>query len=188
MRNHSKDMLTPKVIPPELARELSKEVAKQGMFEVDDNVLSKQPIQAVAERFQSNHQTGMQTTKAEERLAKDGFNELYQEPPPSVWKLFFEQLKGFVILLLIAAAFASLAMAAVGTKREDPLQYITGFFILLLVVVNAGIAAKTEAQAKRSGCFGCYECRNSHRCSRGQGIEGRIEVPGERRRCHAWRG
>jgi len=147
MRNHSKDRLTPKEIPPELVRELSKEAAKQNKFEDDENIISKQPMQALADRFQTELGSGMKHTAAEARLLEDGFNELYQPPPPSFFRLFLEQLKGFVILLLIAAAFASLAMAAVGTKRTDPLQYVTGVFIMLLVAVNAGIAAKTEAQA-----------------------------------------
>jgi potassium/sodium efflux P-type ATPase len=146
LRTHSGDRLTPQQIPPDVARQISKDMEKNGNF-ADDIAVSKMPAQAIFDKFGSSIKTGMSESAAETRFMEDGPNELYQPPPPSLLMLFLAQLKGFVILLLMAAAVASLAMAAIGPKREDPLQYITGVFIIIIVVVNAGIAAKTEAQA-----------------------------------------
>lgn len=151
MRNVSKDYLSPVEVPVEIAREHSNEVA--GMKDPakpeqdDDLTLARMPQDTVASKLQSNFTTGLTSAQAQEKLATDGPNELEQPPIPGFIKLFGLQLLNFVIILLMVAAVASLVVAATGTKNEDPLSYTTGIAIFILIIVNAGIAAKTEAQA-----------------------------------------
>lgn len=151
MRNVSKDYLSPVEVPVEIAREHSKEVA--GMKDPahpdqdDDLTLARLPQDTVATKLGSNFTTGLTSQSAADKLAADGPNELQQEPAPGFIKLFGLQLLNFVIILLMVAAVASLVVAATGNKNDDPLSYTTGVAIFILIVINAGIAAKTEAQA-----------------------------------------
>jgi len=61
--------------------------------------------------------------------------------------LFIAQLCGFIIVLLMLAAFASVVVNATSPRREDPLSYTTAEAIFVIVLLNAGIAAYTENQA-----------------------------------------
>ncbi|OLP74637.1 hypothetical protein AK812_SmicGene45770, partial [Symbiodinium microadriaticum] len=78
---------------------------------------------------------------------EDGLNELHKPPKPTLLMLFIMQLLGFIIILLIIAAVASMAVNATGTRAEDPLSYTTGIAIFVIVLLNAGIAAWTEHKA-----------------------------------------
>jgi len=151
MRNVSKDYLSPVEVPVEIAREHSKEVAgtkDPAKPEQDDDLtLSRLPQDTVAQKLKSNFTTGLSTAQAAEKLTQDGPNELEQPPTPGFGKLFLLQLLNFVIILLMVAAVASLVVAATGNKNDEPLQYTTGIAIFILIIINAGIAAKTEAQA-----------------------------------------
>jgi len=90
---------------------------------------------------------GLTTSKAQEYLARDGPNELEKPPKPTLLMLFIMQLCGFVIILLISAAIASIMVNATGPNRSDILSYTTGKAIFVIVVLNAGIAAWTEHKA-----------------------------------------
>jgi len=151
MRNVSKDYLSPVEVPVEIAREHSKEVAgakdPARPDDDDDLTLARLPQDTVASKLGSNFTTGLTNAAAAEKLAADGPNELLQQPAPGFIKLFGLQLLNFVIILLMVAAIASLVVAATGNKNDDPLSYTTGVAIFILIVINAGIAAKTEAQA-----------------------------------------
>lgn len=97
--------------------------------------------------FQTNVKTGLTAAKAAEILARDGPNELKKPPKPTLLMLFIMQLTGFVIILLLCAAVASVAVNATGPRKEDPLSYTTGKAIFVIVILNAGIAAWTEHKA-----------------------------------------
>merc|ERR1719277_1559088 len=57
------------------------------------------------------------------------------------------QLTGFVILLLLCAAVASIAVNGTGPRKGEVLSYTTGMAIFVIVLINAGIAAWTEHKA-----------------------------------------
>ena len=61
--------------------------------------------------------------------------------------LFVMQLTGYVIILLLGAAAASVAVIASGPKKSEPLSYTTGIAICVIVFISAGIAAWTEHKA-----------------------------------------
>mmetsp|Transcript_39345 Transcript_39345/g.83847 ORF Transcript_39345/g.83847 Transcript_39345/m.83847 type:complete len:1092 (+) Transcript_39345:135-3410(+) len=90
---------------------------------------------------------GLTSHQAAENLARDGPNELEKPPKPTLLMLFILQLTGFVIVLLMIAAVASLVVNGTGPNRGDILSYTTGKAIFVIVVINAGIAAWTEHKA-----------------------------------------
>uniref|UniRef100_A0A7S2Q8H1 P-type sodium-transporting ATPase4 n=1 Tax=Zooxanthella nutricula TaxID=1333877 RepID=A0A7S2Q8H1_9DINO len=57
------------------------------------------------------------------------------------------QLTGFVIVLLMCAAVASIIVNATSPRKAEVLSYTTGMAIFLIVLINAGIAAYTENAA-----------------------------------------
>merc|ERR1719356_411345 len=145
LRIHSKDILTPAAPNPEIQTEFIKTVSCQSKRNEDD--VARAPIAIVAKSKDSDLNVGLTSVKAKEKLATDGLNELKQPPVPGFCKLFLMQLLNFVIILLIIAATMSLIVAATSRDRDDVLSYITGKAIFVLIIVNAAIAAKTEAQA-----------------------------------------
>jgi len=104
-------------------------------------------IDQVIERYSTNLRAGLNTADADKKLKEDGLNELHKPPKPTLLMLFIMQLLGFIIILLIIAAVASMAVNATGTRAEDPLSYTTGIAIFVIVLLNAGIAAWTEHKA-----------------------------------------
>eukprot|EP00931_Biecheleriopsis_adriatica_P083561 TRINITY_DN5716_c0_g1_i1.p1 TRINITY_DN5716_c0_g1~~TRINITY_DN5716_c0_g1_i1.p1 ORF type:complete len:1073 (-),score=268.36 TRINITY_DN5716_c0_g1_i1:190-3408(-) len=108
---------------------------------------AQEPVEKVFARYESDAKTGMEDSKAKERLAQDGLNELYKPPKPTLLMLFIMQLLGFIIILLIIAAVASMVVNATGANASDPLSYTTGIAIFVIVLINAGIAAWTEHKA-----------------------------------------
>mmetsp|Transcript_19825 Transcript_19825/g.50693 ORF Transcript_19825/g.50693 Transcript_19825/m.50693 type:complete len:1086 (+) Transcript_19825:111-3368(+) len=111
----------------------------------------KEPCDMVPEELASvlgsDITRGHTTAKAAERLQSEGPNELEKPPKPTLLMLFIMQLTGFVIVLLIIAACASIVVNATGPQAADPLSYTTGVAIFIIVLINAGIAAWTEAKA-----------------------------------------
>merc|ERR1740139_1611821 len=110
-----------------------------------------EPEQKTAEELEQIYKTslskGLSSKQAEEILQRDGPNELEKQPKPTLAMLFVMQLTGFVIILLMVAAVASLGVNASGPNKSDPLSYTTAIAIFCIVFLNAGIAAWTEAKA-----------------------------------------
>jgi len=107
----------------------------------------KQLPEDLAKQLETDLTNGLTTAKAKAILQRDGPNELEKPPRPTFCALFAMQLTGFVIILLIVAAIASVAVTATGPKKDEPLQYTTGIAIMIIVLLNAGIAAFTESKA-----------------------------------------
>ena len=55
-----------------------------------------------------------------------------------------------IMLLLSVSACASLSIAATGDKSDDPLSYVEGIAIFVIVILNAGIGAWTENVANNA--------------------------------------
>jgi potassium/sodium efflux P-type ATPase len=105
------------------------------------------PLETIASNFNTSLENGLTTEKALRQLEKDGPNELEQPPRISLAMLFVLQLTNLIIVLLIGAAAASMSIGAAGEEPDNPTTYIEGIAILVIVVLNAGIAAVTENSA-----------------------------------------
>lgn len=84
-------------------------------------------------------QEGLGDAEAEERLRKDGKNELRQKPPKTIWQMILAQIKDPMVLILIGAALLSVVLK----------EWTEAGVILTIVVLNAviGIAQEKKAEA-----------------------------------------
>jgi Ca2+-transporting ATPase len=98
------------------------------------------PIEAVAARLGARLVDGLTAREATERLARWGRNELRRAEPRSAMAIFAEQMTSLPIALLAVSAAMSLATGGIADA----------VMIAAVVLVNAGIATKTEREADRT--------------------------------------
>jgi Ca2+-transporting ATPase len=83
---------------------------------------------------------GLLSREAEARLSRYGPNQLLESQRPSFWRMLWEQLNSFVVLLLIVA---SLVSALLG-------DYIEAAAIMAIVVLNAVLGIVQERRAEQA--------------------------------------
>lgn len=106
------------------------------------------PAAQICAMLKTDAERGLTEEMARARLAKDGPNQLQQQPRLGLVMLFLLQLTSFLIMLLLLAAAASVVVNLTNdTKREEALSYTTSVAILVLVLINASITSYTEHQA-----------------------------------------
>lgn len=88
---------------------------------------------------------GLTKAQAEERLLRDGKNELKEGKKRPLILKFFDQFKDLMIVVLLVAAVISAAIAIIEGKYAD---LIDSGIILLIVLVNAVIGLSQEAKAE----------------------------------------
>lgn len=104
-------------------------------------------VQETTERLHTNLQKGLSSAEAARRGAKYGRNELRPPPPVSPLKLLLEQFTDFIVLVLIAAALISGALAILSHKTDDLINPIA---ILAIVALNALLGFFQEFRAERA--------------------------------------
>ena len=92
----------------------------------------------VLKQLNTGLEDGLSSTEAELRLQKYGPNQLVEKPRPGFLQLVLDQLKNFVVILLIAAAFISLVLG----------EYIDSAAIFAIVVLNAILGVVQESRAE----------------------------------------
>jgi Ca2+-transporting ATPase len=110
------------------------------MSTATDNEFHSQSPEDVAEQLRTHPETGLTTSEAARRLAEHGPNELPEKPPTPFWRRVVDQLRDFVVLLLLAAAVVSFAL---GDTAEAAA-------IMAIVVLNAVIGVVQEGRAEAS--------------------------------------
>lgn len=88
---------------------------------------------------------GLDTADAAQRLEKEGRNELKAARGKSLVRRFLEQLSDPMILILIAAAAVSAAMAVINHESMTDV-----FVILFVVIVNAVLGVMQESKAEKA--------------------------------------
>ena len=109
--------------------------------------IHEKSIEDVIAEFQSDGEKGLSPAEAAKRLEEDGPNELEKPPRISLFMLFVIQLNSVIMYLLIAAVIASAAIKATGDDKDKFLSYIDSIAIMIIVLINATIAAVTENNA-----------------------------------------
>jgi len=99
-----------------------------------------QPVETVLERLATHRERGLTTAEAQTRLAQYGYNELREKPPTPFWRLILDQLKEFVVLLLIGASLISLLLG----------ETVDAVAIIAIVVLNTVIGVVQESRAEAS--------------------------------------
>ena len=89
--------------------------------------------------------TGLKSEEAAKRLNENGRNELASQKKKSLFVKFLEQFKDVMIIVLIAAAVVSAAVAIFEKNYSD---LIDSGLIMLIVVINAIIGVTQESKAE----------------------------------------
>ncbi len=99
-----------------------------------------QTEEAVLNKLKTDREHGLTTEEAKRRIEQHGYNELREKPPTPFWKLVLDQLKEFVVILLIVASVISFLLG----------DEIEAAAIIAIVVLNAVIGVIQESRAEAS--------------------------------------
>ncbi|MDD3337595.1 MAG: calcium-translocating P-type ATPase, PMCA-type [Lachnospiraceae bacterium] len=107
----------------------------------------KEEREAVLRELSSNMESGLTSEQVSERLQKHGPNKLREKKRKTNVQRFFDQFKDVMILILIAAAIISFAVACV---EGDPKEFFEPVLILLIVILNAVMGMMQESKAEKA--------------------------------------
>lgn len=105
------------------------------------------PIDTLLRELATNVSTGLSDAEARSRFMENGPNELEKPPRISLWMLFLIQLTSVIIILLLICIAASVAIKASSSAASDPITYVDSMAIMIIVLINASIAAFSENSA-----------------------------------------
>lgn len=103
-------------------------------------VLHKLSVDDAVKHLKTDIKKGLTTAEAEKRLAEYGQNELDAEEDKSLWERIAEQFDDVLVKILLASACVSFIIAITGDGDEGMTAYVEPFVILLILVLNAGVA------------------------------------------------
>jgi P-type Ca2+ transporter type 2C len=103
----------------------------------DSHTLS---VDEVVHAFQTNAETGLNTTEANNRTVKYGTNVYQAQKQKSVWLVLLKQFKSPIVYLLVFGALVSVYFK----------EYIESVSIVVVIVTNALIGFWMEMQARSS--------------------------------------
>jgi Ca2+-transporting ATPase len=102
-------------------------------------------IRDVLEQLRTSETAGLSTAEVNKRLEQYGYNQLETKSKKSIVRMFFEQFRSFMIIVLLVAAVIS---GVVGVMEGEGL--LDTWIILGILVVNALIGAVQEKKAESS--------------------------------------
>ena len=97
-------------------------------------------VNVVAQQVNSHLDRGLTADTAQQRLLKDGPNELVTAAGKSPWRVLWEQLSAPLVVMLMVAAVISVI---VGDLRD-------AIAILAIVIFNAVLGFRQECKAERA--------------------------------------
>jgi len=98
------------------------------------------PPDAVCEILQVDPRQGLNSSEAQARLDRHGLNEIEEQGSRSLWRMYLDQFKDFMIIVLLAAAVVS---GLVGEPQD-------AVAIVIIVLLNAIIGCVQEYRAERA--------------------------------------
>lgn len=101
----------------------------------------------VVAALNSNQLHGLTQQQAEEKLTSCGENKLREKKKKTNLQRFLDQFKDAMILILLAAAAVSFAIACV---EGEPKEFFEPVLILLIVAVNAIMGVMQESKAEKA--------------------------------------
>lgn len=104
------------------------------------------PTEAIR-ALDSHPVNGLNTQQVKDRLASFGENKLKEKKKKTFLQRFFAQFKDVMILILLAAAAVSFAIACV---ERNPKEFFEPVLILLIVVLNAIMGVMQESKAEKA--------------------------------------
>ncbi|MFW5794364.1 MAG: cation-translocating P-type ATPase, partial [Bacillota bacterium] len=97
------------------------------------------------ETLEVNPKQGLTSKEVEKRKEKYGINQLRETKKKTIFKMFLEQFKDFLVIILIIAAAVSII---VGIIEGEGL--IDGFIIIAIVILNAVLGVNQEQKANNA--------------------------------------
>ncbi len=110
------------------------------MSQVEKRPWHAMSVEEVLAALGSEAASGLTEAEARRRLAEYGPNELQEKPPISFWERLLDQLKGFVVVILLVAAVISALMG----------DWVEAAAIMAIVVLNAAIGVIQESKAEEA--------------------------------------
>ena len=95
----------------------------------------------------SNPSNGLNAQQVQERQAQFGENKLSEKKKKTFLQRFLAQFKDVMILILLAAAAVSFAIAWI---EGQPKEFFEPVLILLIVVLNAIMGVMQESKAEKA--------------------------------------
>jgi P-type Ca2+ transporter type 2C len=105
--------------------------------------------EAVVADLQSDVRSGLTRAAAQERLERDGPNELKGAPETPWWRRLIEQFENFLVIVLLVAIVISAIEWTLQDPRETALPY-EAIVITIIVVLNAILGFVQESRAEKS--------------------------------------
>lgn len=94
----------------------------------------------VLKDLQTTLEKGLTSQEAAARLKRYGENQLDEEEGKGLWELILEQFEDLLVRILLLAATISFIIALTGDGEEGITAYVEPFVILLILVINGGVA------------------------------------------------
>ena len=104
-------------------------------------------VSELVKTLDSDAVKGLNEAAAEERLSIHGENKLKEKPKKSTLQRFIDQFKDAMILILIAAAAVSFAIACI---EGNPKEFFEPALILAIVIINAIMGVMQESKAEKA--------------------------------------
>lgn len=95
----------------------------------------------------SDSASGLNTQQVQEKKTQFGENKLKEKKKKSAFQRFLAQFKDVMILILLAAAAVSFAIACV---EGEPKEFFEPVLILLIVILNAIMGVMQESKAEKA--------------------------------------
>lgn len=104
-------------------------------------------VEHLVQSLQSDAARGLTESQVQEKRAKHGENRLREKKKKTNFQRFCDQFKDVMILILIAAAVVSFAIACV---EGNPKEFFEPALILLIVILNAIMGVIQESKAEKA--------------------------------------
>lgn len=97
-------------------------------------------VEQAADAIESDLQHGLNDDQVQAKRSQHGLNELEEEPGKSIWAMFFDQFKEFLVILLFIAAIVSGFLG----------EWFDSAVIMAIVILNSFIGVFQEYKAEQS--------------------------------------
>ncbi len=100
---------------------------------------------AVMSGLETSRKHGLSAQEVAIRQAKYGKNELREKRKKTLFEMFLDQFKDFLVIILLIAALVSIIMGIIGHEG-----LVDGFIILAIVILNAILGVNQEQKASNA--------------------------------------
>ncbi|MDR0324581.1 MAG: cation-translocating P-type ATPase [Oscillospiraceae bacterium] len=112
-----------------------------------ENLYYLNSVETVLQALRTS-EAGLSREEAEKRLLENGRNELLKAKKKSLLRRFFEQLANPMVLVLLAAAAVSIAIAVI--EGGAPHDYAEAGIIFAVVILNSVLGVVQESKAEKA--------------------------------------